>query len=303
MALHEELLDRCSVLKTATFQDVTVRLLSILEWMESQDGMKVMLEQLRNDERVREIVQNSRVGTPPLATNSREIAGVGLYLLDSCMKQRSILSRVALNMGIYRPGLSIRPDTSSNAAMQFYVSPFFEYVLAQLPRKLSASAETRANEPFIPVAIQESLADFRKDFPDTKTTCFIMMQFSGTQSHEAIERVIKGTLLKYDITGLLARDRQYSDDLYPNIQTYMHGCKFGIAVFERIEADDFNPNVSLEVGYMLGLKKGVLLLKERTLSSLHTDLVGKLYREFDVQNVAATIPQAIEPWMEDRGLI
>ena len=28
----------------------------------------------------------------------------------------------------------------------------------------------------------------------------------------------------------LARDKEYHEDLYPNIQTYMHGCGFGIAI-------------------------------------------------------------------------
>ena len=91
--------------------------------------------------------------------------------------------------------------------------------------------------------------------------------------------------------------------MLPNIQTYMHGCRFGVAVFERIQKDVFNPNVSLEVGYMMALKKLVLLLKDQTLTSLQTDLVGRLYRPFDVQHPADTIPDKIEAWMEDKGLV
>ncbi len=83
----------------------------------------------------------------------------------------------------------------------------------------------------------------------------------------------------------------------------MHGCGFGIAVFERIEKDVFNPNVSLEVGYMLGLKKPVLLLKDQTLPALQTDLAGKLYRPFDPQHPAKTIALQLEQWLEDKGLI
>lgn len=44
----------------------------------------------------------------------------------------------------------------------------------------------------------------------------------------------------------------------------MHGCEFGVAVFDRITEDDFNPNVTLEVGYMLGMGRNVLLLKDKT---------------------------------------
>jgi len=82
----------------------------------------------------------------------------------------------------------------------------------------------------------------------------------------------------------------------------MYGCHFGIAVFDRIEADDFNPNVALEVGYMLALNKSVCLLKDRTLKALHADLVGRLYRHFDPQNILNTIPTELSKWMSDKDL-
>ena len=41
-------------------------------------------------------------------------------------------------------------------------------------------------------------------------------------------------------------DKEYHEDLLPNILIYLHGCGMGVAVFERIEAEDFDPNVSLE---------------------------------------------------------
>jgi hypothetical protein len=82
----------------------------------------------------------------------------------------------------------------------------------------------------------------------------------------------------------------------------MHACTFGIAVFDRVTEDDFNPNVSLEVGYMLGMGKNILLLKDKTLKSLSTDLTGKLYREFDTTDPTATIPAQIEKWLGDKGI-
>lgn len=155
----------------------------------------------------------------------------------------------------------------------------------------------------VPVAIQESIGEFRKAHPDPRKACFIMMKFGDTSAHQAIEDAIKLALKKHGLIGLLARDKEYCDELYPNIQTYLHGCGFGIAVFERIESDDFNPNVSLEVGYMLGLKRPVLLLKDKTLATLHTDLVGKLYRSFDPLHPESSIPKQVEAWLEDKGLI
>lgn len=87
------------------------------------------------------------------------------------------------------------------------------------------------------------------------------------------------------------------------ILTYVYGCRFGIAVFERIESEVFNPNVSLEVGYLLGLDKPVCFLKDHTLRTLHTDLIGQLYKQFDTQNSESTIPTVLLKWMEDKGII
>ena len=83
------------------------------------------------------------------------------------------------------------------------------------------------------------------------------------------------------IEGLRADDLEYHQDLLPNVLTYIYGCNFGIAAFERIESERHNPNVALEVGYMIALGKPVCLLKNKNLSTLETNLEGKFYRNFD----------------------
>lgn len=83
----------------------------------------------------------------------------------------------------------------------------------------------------------------------------------------------------------------------------MYCCDFGIAVFERIKNDVFNPNVSLEAGYMMGLNKKVCLLKDETMRELHTDLVGKLYKSFDTRDVESTLPKQLEVWLRDMEFV
>ena len=82
----------------------------------------------------------------------------------------------------------------------------------------------------------------------------------------------------------------------------MHGCDFGVALFERINSNDFNPNVSLEIGYMMAMNKPILFLKDRTLNSLHTDLIGKLYHEFDFQNPEEILAKVIDKWLKDKEI-
>lgn len=154
-----------------------------------------------------------------------------------------------------------------------------------------------------PVEIQESLARFRKDHPNSANVAFLMMRFGNTQAHKDIVDGIRDLFSGYGIAVLRGDDKQYHDDLFPNILTYIYGASFGVAVFERLEDDDFNPNVSLEVGYMFALKKPVCLVKDQTLKTLHTDLVGKLYRPFDPQSAKESIKLPVEQWAKDKGII
>jgi hypothetical protein len=101
---------------------------------------------------------------------------------------------------------------------------------------------------------------------------------------------------------LCVRTRAYSEDLLTNIQAHIYGCRLAVAVFERILSNDFNPNVSLEVGYFLGLQKPICLLKKRTLPRLPSDLVGRLYLEFDSQDLEGTLCAAIDRWLRERGI-
>jgi hypothetical protein len=154
-----------------------------------------------------------------------------------------------------------------------------------------------------PVEIQESLKSFKKDFPDFSKVGFIMMQFGESDAHKKITETIKETLASFNIKGMRSDDKQYHDGLFPNVKTYLYGCGFGIAVYERIEKDSFNPNVSLEVGYMLAMGKPICILKDKTLKSLHADLIDKLYKVFDPQDPEGTIPPQITKWLEDKGII
>jgi nucleoside 2-deoxyribosyltransferase len=153
-----------------------------------------------------------------------------------------------------------------------------------------------------PLHIRDSLQRFKADYPDPAAVAFILMQFRDTKPHQEIVQAIKDGLAEHDITGVRADDKEYHDDLFPNVLTYMHGCGMGVAVFEHIEAKSFNPNVALELGYMYAMRKPLCLLKDQNLTALHSDLMGKLYREFDSYDPAGTIPPRLSQWLTDKAL-
>lgn len=154
----------------------------------------------------------------------------------------------------------------------------------------------------IPPELRDALGSFKADYPEPSKVAFLMMRFGKTSAHWGIVEGLKKSLDPLGIVAVRADDKQYHDDLLPNILTYVYGCGFGIAIFERIETEEFNPNVALEVGYMLALRKQVCLLKDRTLKTLHADLVGKLYRVFDPLDPIKSIPDELTRWLSDKGL-
>jgi hypothetical protein len=176
---------------------------------------------------------------------------------------------------------------------------YVDSVLQAQTRPQKQPAEESINNP----EIASGLEKIRKDYPVGKRIVFIIMKFGSTSVHQQMIKDIKDVLAKHNIVGLRADDKEYMDDLFLNVKVYMHTCDFAIAVYERIVSDDFNPNVSLEVGYLFGMKKPVMLLKDQTLKALNTDLTGKLYKEFDTTNTKNSINMAIEKWLSDKGYI
>jgi hypothetical protein len=129
------------------------------------------------------------------------------------------------------------------------------------------------------------------------------MRFAAAKPFSRIVDVIKQTGEKHGITLVRADENEFHSDLWGNVRTHLHGCGFGVAVYERIESDEPNANVGLEVGYLMAMNKPVLLLKDKTVEALQADLAGKLYKPFDPHDPEGSIPEQMAKWLEDNGII
>lgn len=227
--------------------------------------------------------------------NYRNLSGFGKVSTDQLIHQ------IRIEVGEVHWATSIPTSTVSNISdekIKVLANQYVKAILEAMKQKTEKISDDAITIPEIAKEIEAFNADYKG-----KKTAFIIMQFSKTTAHDKIVLTIKDTLRKHGIIGLRADDKEYADDLFANIKTYMHCCDFGIGVFERILEDNFNPNVSIEVGYMMGLRKNVCLLKDQTLKNLPTDLMGKLYKQFDPQDVEKTLPDQLEKWMKDKGII
>jgi len=143
---------------------------------------------------------------------------------------------------------------------------------------------------------------FKKDHPNYDQNVFIMMRFRQDSPFPEIHSAIVSALKQRGYNGLRADHRTYpqDDDLWMNVCTYMLGCKYGVAVFERgAETQEYSPNVELEYGFMRAMNKRVLLLKYKDRTPLNTDVVGKIYKEFDSSKIVPSIEKQISKWIRD----
>jgi hypothetical protein len=132
---------------------------------------------------------------------------------------------------------------------------------------------------------------------------FVMMRFQDTKQNTAIRTAISAALSSHGLTAQFADNLTVADTLWDNVCAYMLGSRFGIAVIEEIEERSFNPNVALEIGFMLALQRRVLVLKDKRVHSMPADLIGRIYREFDSYDVEHTISERIDEWIEELTIL
>lgn len=132
---------------------------------------------------------------------------------------------------------------------------------------------------------------------------FVMMRYRDTDQFQQIEAIITGTLQKAGLHARLAKDVPRDLLLWENIRKYMNACKFGIAVFDslpRVKGEPrLNPNICTELGYMLAQGKPCLLLKDKKLTTLQSNLQGFIFQPFDGERLD-TLQRAIKLWAEQQ---
>jgi phosphoserine phosphatase len=136
---------------------------------------------------------------------------------------------------------------------------------------------------------------------------FIMTPFKDDQRYIDVIQTIRQALEQKNYKGWIASDKKLDSQLWDNVQAFMLACKYGIAVFTREgagtgaadpTASQFNPNVTMELGFMLSRGKEVLILKDKAVNKLHTDIVGSLYQEFDLNGSKASLSDTVKDWID-----
>ncbi len=126
---------------------------------------------------------------------------------------------------------------------------------------------------------------FVNKYPFDKSV-FMMIRYRDR--NKSLIKEIKSALSEQGMNGILASEHNLTDDLYNPIACLL-SCSKGIAVFDEAEVgQEFNPNVAYELGMLHLLGRSCLILKHQSLNTLHTDILMKLYREYETIEAAGT---------------
>src|SRR5258706_4511505 len=261
---------RRALITNMNFEEASSRLSGLISWLDTNETTSAILLSLNNDARVSELLGNKKARKPPAVSSPEDLVLLGLYFIRNASSEKELYN-LALKYDIHPSYQTTSAQDLSDEVVNRYINPALDYIEARLieaienDKPLGFRVSQDISSTTYPLEISQSLQGFLRDHSNARQTAFIMMRFGMTEAHTEIVKVIKDVLSKYEIVAMRADDKEYHDDLFSNVLTYIYGCNFGIAVFERLETDDFNPNVALEVGYMRALKKPVCLLKDKTI--------------------------------------
>lgn len=163
-----------------------------------------------------------------------------------------------------------------------------------------------SGEFFLPPGYQRLADDCRRffaDHPEYARNVFLMTRFDESKHLKELDETTRAALRGRGLNPVRADDRVYASDrnLWDNVCVYMLCCSKGVAILEDRGRDEFNPNVALEYGFMRALNKPALLLVDRAFRNLRADVIGTLREEFDLLDIAATVPPALDRWLRDVG--
>lgn len=162
---------------------------------------------------------------------------------------------------------------------------------------------SRNQHPVIPSGfdyVTPYITKFLKQYPHVDRNVFVMMPFS-TPSSNSVWEAVRDEVEDHGLIALRADRKAFSPILWWNVVTYMIGCTYGIVVYEPVDEIPFNPNVSIEAGFMRALDRSVLFLAAGELASLPVDFSGHIFRTYsrNPRRRKASIRAAVKDWIEN----
>jgi hypothetical protein len=135
---------------------------------------------------------------------------------------------------------------------------------------------------------------------------FIMTKFPEGAAAEAtqLQKVIDALEQGIKARGYVPRIASgpgYHRWLFDNVELFLLGCSHGVAIVEDKYLPELNPNVALEWGWMTGMGRDVLFLREKTFKHDRADWSGLRNAEFEWAYPEAGITAALGNFLPQRA--
>jgi hypothetical protein len=148
-----------------------------------------------------------------------------------------------------------------------------------------------------PAIFQKGISEFLRDHPRERNV-FLMVRYPREEDSYSMQptiQVSRDLLVELGMEAHLASDRAVDDQLFPNVGIYLWACDFGVAILEEREKR-LNYNVVLEAGAMLMTGRRCLLLKDKSVEGVPTDLGAHIRKDVDLDK-PETVTTAIREWV------
>ncbi len=167
----------------------------------------------------------------------------------------------------------------------------------------AGAAHHRVLPSMAPALFEEGISRFLQDHPGDRNV-FIMTRYPKDDDSYELKPSIdlcRDSLRELGMVAHLASDSAVHDQLFANVGVYLWSCDFGLAILEEREKE-LNYSVVLETGAMLVTGRRCLLLKDKSVKRLPTDLIAHIHKEVDLDKLE-TVRAAIREWVTaDLGL-
>jgi hypothetical protein len=136
---------------------------------------------------------------------------------------------------------------------------------------------------------------------------FIMTKFpdpndarlEGQQLRNVID-IVQNAVNARGYTPRIAWERAYTRWLFANVELFLFGCARGIALVEDKYLPELNPNVAIEWGWMTGMGRDVLYLREQAFAHPRADWDGLINYPFDWNDPKPGIEQAVNKFLPQK---
>ncbi|HLQ14720.1 MAG TPA: hypothetical protein VK256_02520 [Candidatus Eisenbacteria bacterium] len=176
--------------------------------------------------------------------------------------------------------------------------------LADVPGAFFSSGQHSLIPPELaPIQWVRSIRRLLDQYPFERNV-FCMTRFPATAEAElpdpirAVISTTRAALSTHGLTMLLASDRAADDDLFGNVAAHMWASQYGVGLFEDRVGRSLNYNLVIEVGAMVMTGRRCAMLKDVTAPSMPTNLVGRIYKDVDFEQLAG-VAAAIHFWAAD----